>query len=51
MSERASEAAGPAASEPTLPDTRRREVIRQAWSVGIASGTSTDWFHPAEPQL
>lgn len=26
-------------SGPALPDTRRREVIRQAWSVGIASGT------------
>ncbi len=28
-----------AASEPGLPDARRREVVRQAWSVGVASGT------------
>ena len=34
-----SEAAADAASEPALPDARRREVVRQAWSVGIASGT------------
>ena len=27
------------ASDPALPDARRREVVRQAWSVGIASGT------------
>ena len=39
MSEAASEAAGPATSEASLPDARRREVVRQAWSVGIASGT------------
>jgi branched chain amino acid efflux pump len=34
-----SEAAADAASESALPDARRREVVRQAWSVGIASGT------------
>jgi branched chain amino acid efflux pump len=34
-----SEAAADAASEPALPDARRREVVRQAWGVGIASGT------------
>ena len=28
-----------AASDAALPSDRRREVIRQAWSVGIASGT------------
>ena len=39
MSEGAGEAPSEAATEPTLPDTRRREVVRQAWSVGIASGT------------
>ena len=34
-----SEGASEAATEPTLPDARRREVVRQAWSVGVASGT------------
>ena len=39
MSEGGREAGSEGASEPALSDTRRREVVRQAWSVGIASGT------------